>query len=175
MERVAAQKQARQQLQAILEAQQASATQRENALQAQLADLSNILNMNAAEAAAASVEPEPPGSRHRRSSIEPQAFSKFSCFDSEAASITDWAFKFENMTAAVFTSSRDARLDSTSGNAHTCRWRHRTRFRLRGNQSTARIRLGSLAETREEVWSAESGPETDAADLHSQSWNSASA
>ena len=45
--------------------------------------------------------------RQRRSFTEFRAFSKLANFDSKAASWKDWAFKFENMAAAVVTSSRD--------------------------------------------------------------------
>ena len=45
-----AQQHALQQVQAVMDAQQASAAQRENALQGQLADLSDRLNLNVAEA-----------------------------------------------------------------------------------------------------------------------------
>ena len=54
---VAAQQQSLQQSQAVLETQQASAVQRENALQAQLADLSHLWSLSAAEAELM-VEPE---------------------------------------------------------------------------------------------------------------------
>ena len=45
--------------------------------------------------------------RRRRVFIESRAFSKLATFDSKAASWKDWAFKFENMAAAVVPSSRD--------------------------------------------------------------------
>ena len=81
-------------------------SQRENALQAQLADLSDRLNLNMAEAELA-VDPEPV-TRRCRVFIESRAFSKFANFDSKAASWKDWACKFENMAAAVVPSSRDS-------------------------------------------------------------------
>ena len=89
-----------------MDAQQASAAQRENALQAQLADLSDRLNLNMAEAEL-EVEPEPVARRHR-AFIESRAFSKLTNFDSKAASWKDWSFKFENMAAAVVPSSKES-------------------------------------------------------------------
>ena len=89
-----------------MDAQQVSAVQRDNALQAQLADMSDRLNLNMAEAELA-VDPEPV-TRRCRVFIESRAFSKLANFDSKAASWKDWAFKFENMAAAVVPSSRDS-------------------------------------------------------------------
>ena len=87
-----------------MDAQQASAAQRENALQTQFADLSDRLNVNIAEAELG-VDLEPVARRHR-AFIESRAFSKLANFDSKAASWKDWSFKFENMAAAVVPSSR---------------------------------------------------------------------
>ena len=105
-QQLGAQQQALQQVQAVLDAQQASAGQRENSLPAQLADMSDRLNLNMAEAELA-VDPEPVARRHR-AFIESRAFSLLANFDSKAASWKDWAFKFENMAAAVVPSSRDS-------------------------------------------------------------------
>ena len=67
-----AQQLALQQVKAVMDAQHASASQRENALQAQLADMSDRLNMNMEEAELA-VDPGPETRRcrvfHRVSSI----------------------------------------------------------------------------------------------------------
>ena len=166
-----------------MDAQQASAAQRENALQAQLADLSDRLNLNMAEALLG-VEPEPVARRHR-AFIESRAFSKLANFDSKAASWKDWSFKFENMAAAVVPSSRES-----------LEWAARSRSRFRCNQSSSlrctgrgsgrrgvghcaehctRRRLGSMAETREKVRSQNSGTETDVGESHHQTWNSESA
>ena len=90
-----------------MDAQQASAAQRENALQAQLADLSDLWNLNTAEAETRT-DAEPVAPRRHRAFIESRAFSKLVNFDSKAASWKDWAFKFENMAAAVVPSSREA-------------------------------------------------------------------
>ena len=96
------------QLQAIMDAQQASAAQRENALQAQLADLSDLWNLNTAEAETRT-DAEPRGTQTTQISfIGPQAISKLTNFDSKAASCKDWTVKFENMAAAVVPSSREA-------------------------------------------------------------------
>ena len=103
-QQLAAQQQALHQLQSVLEAQQATAAQRGNALQAQLADLSDHWNLNAAEAELR-VEPEPAAPRQRRSFIGSRAFSKL--------------VKFENMAAAVVTSSRDS-LDWQHNRKHQC-------------------------------------------------------
>ena len=100
------QQRALQQLQAVMDAQQASAAQRENALQAQLADLSDRLNLYMAQAVL-KVEPEPVAHRHR-AFIESRAFSKLANFCLQAASWKDWSFKFENMAAAVVPSSRES-------------------------------------------------------------------
>ena len=67
--------------------------------------MSDRLNLNMAEAELA-VDPEPV-TRRCRVFIESRAFSKLANFDSKAALWKDWAFKFENMAAAVVTSSRD--------------------------------------------------------------------
>ena len=83
-QQLAAQQQALQQVQAVMDAQQASAAQRENALQAQLADMSDRLNLNMAEAELA-VDPEPV-TRRCRLFIVSRAFSKLANFDSKAAS-----------------------------------------------------------------------------------------
>ena len=80
--------------------------ERETALQAQLSDLLDFWNLNAAEAESR-VEPGPAVPRQRRSFIESGAFSKLANFDSKAASWKDWAFKFGNRAAVVVTSSRD--------------------------------------------------------------------
>ena len=87
-----AQQQALQPVQAVMDAQQASAVQRENALQAQLADMSDLLILNMAEAEIGRWILEPVA---RRCSvfIESRAFSKLANFDSKAASWKDWAFK----------------------------------------------------------------------------------
>ena len=53
------------------------------------------------------VEPEHGAPRRHRAVIESRAFSKLANFDSKAASWKDWAFKFENMAAAMVPSSRD--------------------------------------------------------------------
>ena len=81
-QQLGAQQQALQQVQAVMDAQQASA--------AQLA-----------------VDPEPV-TRRCRVFIESRAFSKLAIFDSKAASWKDWASEFENMAAAVVPSSRDS-------------------------------------------------------------------
>ena len=109
-QQLAAQKQAQHQRQSVLEAQQATA--------AQLADLSDHWNLNAAEAELR-VEPEPAAPRQRRSFIGSRAFSKLANFDSKAASLKELAFKFENMAAAVVTSSRDT-LDWQHNRRHQC-------------------------------------------------------
>ena len=46
--------------------------------------------------------------RRHRAFIESRAFSKLAHFDSKATSWKDWAFKFENMAAAVVPSSRES-------------------------------------------------------------------
>ena len=74
-------------------------------MQAQLADMSDRFNQNMTEAELA-LDPEPV-TRRCRVFIESRAFSKLAIFDSKAASWQDWAFKFENMAAAVVPSSRD--------------------------------------------------------------------
>ena len=54
------------------------------------------------------VEPEHGTPRRHGAFIESRAFSKLANFDdSKAASWKDWAFKFENMAAAMVPSSRD--------------------------------------------------------------------
>ena len=105
LQQLSSQQQALQQVQAVMDAQ-ASAAQRENSLQAHLADLSDRFNLNMAEAELG-VEPEPVARRHR-AFIESQAFSKLANFDTRAASWKAWAFKFENMAAAVVPSSRES-------------------------------------------------------------------
>ena len=72
------------------------------ALQAQLSD---ILNMNAAETPVASVQ-------LGREDIAvlssgPELFRSCRVLDSKAASRKDWAFEFKNMAAAVVSLSRD--------------------------------------------------------------------
>ena len=74
-QQLAAQQQALQQLQLVLEAQQARAVQRESALQAHLSDLSGFWNLYAAEAELR-VEPEPVALRQIRSFIESRALSR---------------------------------------------------------------------------------------------------
>ena len=106
-QQLSSQQQALQQVQAVMDAQQASAVQRNNSLQAQLADMSDRLNLNMAEAELA-LDLEPV-TRRCRVFIESRAFSKLANFDSKAASWKDWAFKFEkNMAAAVVPSTRDS-------------------------------------------------------------------
>ena len=64
------------QLQAVMDAQQASAAQRENALQAQLADLSDFWNLNTAEAETRTdAEPVAPRQHRYRSSSLKQSRS----------------------------------------------------------------------------------------------------
>ena len=86
----------------MLENQQASSAERENALQAQLSDMLERWNRDAAFVVVRpEVEPE-------HGTIESRAFSNMATYDSTAASWKDWAFKFENMAAAaVIPSSRD--------------------------------------------------------------------
>ena len=112
-----------------MDAQQASAAQREHALQAQLADLLERWSQNAAEAEIRSdVEPE---SRRHGAFIESRAFSKLTNFDSKAASWKDWAFKFENMATAVVPSSRVAlewAAQQDTPNSECLRCRSRSRF-----------------------------------------------
>ena len=103
-QQLGAQQQALQQLQTVADAPQASSAQRENALQAQ-SDLSDLSNLNTAEAETRT-DAEPVAPRHR--SFESRAFLKLTNFDSKATSCKDWAFKFENMAAAVVPSSREA-------------------------------------------------------------------
>ena len=105
-QQLGAQQEALQQVQGVMDAQHASIAHRENALQAQLADMSDRLNLNMTEAELA-VDPEPVA-RRCRVFIESRAFSKFANFDSKAASWKGGAFKFENMAAAVVPSSRDS-------------------------------------------------------------------
>ena len=73
--------------------------------QAQLADMSDRLNLNMAEAELADPEPV---TRRCRVFIQSRAFSKLANFDSKAASWKDWAFKFENMAAAGVPLWRDS-------------------------------------------------------------------
>ena len=108
-QQLSSQQQAIQQLSTMLENQQASSAERENALQAQLADISERWNRDAADVEVRlEVEPEHGTPRRHRAFIESRAFSKLATIDSKAASWKDWAFKFENMAAAVVPSSRDA-------------------------------------------------------------------
>ena len=92
------QKQALQDLQAIIEA--------ERALQAQLSDLSDILIMNAAKTAATSEELGPLDEDIADLASRPKQFRCYRSFDSAAASWKDPTFKFKNLAATVFTSSR---------------------------------------------------------------------
>ena len=102
------QQQAIQQLSTMLENQQASSAERENALQAHLSDMLERWNRDVADVEVRpEVEPENGAPRRHRSFIESRAFSKLVTFDSKAASWKDWAFKFENTAAAVVPSSRD--------------------------------------------------------------------
>ena len=77
-QQLGAQQQALQQAQAVTDAHRGSAAQRDNALQAQLADMSDRLNLNMAEAQLG-VEPAPVARRHR-AFIESRAFSKLANF-----------------------------------------------------------------------------------------------
>ena len=107
-QQLSSQQQAIQQLSTMLENQQASSAERENALQAQLSDMLELWNRDAADVEVRpEVEPEHGTPRRHRAFIESRAFSKLVNFDSKAASWKDWAFKFENMAAAVVPSSRD--------------------------------------------------------------------
>ena len=86
---------------------QASA-ERENALQAQLSDMLERWNRDAADVEVRlGVDPEHGTPRRHRAFIESRAFSKLVNFDSKVASWKDWASKFENMAAVVVPSSRD--------------------------------------------------------------------
>ena len=105
---LSSQQQAIQQLSTMLENQQASSAERENALQAQLLDMLERWNRDAADVEVRpEVEPDHGAPRRHTAFIESRAFSKLATFDSKAASWKDWAFKFENMAAAVVPSSRD--------------------------------------------------------------------
>jgi len=107
-QQLSSQQQAMQQLSTMLENQQASSAERENALQAQLSDMLDRWNRDAANVEASPVvEPEHGTPRRHRAFIESLPFFKFVNFDSKAASWKDWAFKIENMAAAVVPSSRD--------------------------------------------------------------------
>ena len=107
-QQLSSQQQAIQQLSTMLENQQASSAERESALQAQLSDMLERWNRDAADVEVRpEVEPEHGTPRRHRAFIESRAFSKLVNFDSKAASWKDWAFKFENMAAAVVPSSRD--------------------------------------------------------------------
>ena len=107
-QQLSSQQQAIQQLSTMLENQQASSAERETALQAQLSDMLERWNRDAADVEVRpEVEPEHGTPRRHRAFIESRAFSKLVNFDSKAASWKDWAFKFENMAAAVVPSSRD--------------------------------------------------------------------
>ena len=106
-QQLSSQQQALQQLQAVMDAQHASAVQRGDALQAWLEDLSDLWNLNTAEAVTRT-DAEPVAPRQHRAFIESRASSKLTNFDSKAASWKDWAFKFENVAAAVVPYARDA-------------------------------------------------------------------
>ena len=75
--------------------------ERKTALQAQLSDLESW-NWDAAD-----VESSLGVELEHRALIESRTFCKLANFDSKAASWKNWAFKFENMTAAMVPSSRD--------------------------------------------------------------------
>ena len=106
-QQLSCQQQTIQKLPTMLENQQASSAERENALQAQLSDMLERWNRDAADVEVRlEVEPEHGTPRRHRAFIESRAFSKLATFDSKAASWKDWVFKFENM-AAVVPSSRD--------------------------------------------------------------------
>ena len=90
-QQLGAQQEALQQVQGVMDAQHASIAHRENALQAQLADMSDRLNLNMAEAELA-VDAEPL-TRRCTVFIESRSFSKFANFDSKAASWKDWAVR----------------------------------------------------------------------------------
>ena len=107
-QQLSSQQQAIQQLSTMLENQQASSAERETALQAQLSDMLERWNRDAADVEVRpEVEPEHGAPRRHRAFIESRAFSKLVNFDSKAASWKVWAFKFENMAAALVPSSRD--------------------------------------------------------------------
>ena len=104
-----AQQQALQQLQAVMDAQRASADQRER-MRCKFSWWTCRIagNLNTAEAETRT-DAETGAPRRHRSFIESRAFSKLTNFDStKAASCKDWAFKFENMAAAVVPWSREA-------------------------------------------------------------------
>ena len=108
-QQLSSQQQAIQQLSTMLENQQASLAGRENALQAHLSDMLERWNRDAANVEALpEVEPDHGAPRRHKAFIESRAFSKLANFDSKAASWKDWAFKFENMAAAMVPSSRDS-------------------------------------------------------------------
>ena len=86
---------------------------RDSALQAQLSELSDLWNLNTAEAETM-VEREPVATRQRRSFIASRTFSKLANLDSLATSWMDWAFTFQTTAAAVVTSSRDTLHLTTS-------------------------------------------------------------
>ena len=98
-QQLSSQQQAIQQLSTMLENQQASSAERETALQAQLSDMLERWNRDAADV---EVRPEvEPEHGTPRAFIESRACSKLVNFDSKAASWKDWAFKFKSMAAAV--------------------------------------------------------------------------
>ena len=100
------QQQAIQQLSTMLENQQASSAEREK-MRYKLS-CRTCWNRDAADVEVRpEVESEHGTPRRHRAFIESRAFSKLVNFDSKAASWKDWAFKFENMAAAVVPSSRD--------------------------------------------------------------------
>ena len=172
-QQLGAQQQAIQQLSTMLENQQASSAERENALQAQLSDMLERWNRDATDVEARpGVEPEHGTPRRHRAFIESRAFSKLVNFDSKAASWKDSAFKFENMAAAVVP-SRDAfdwaaqqdtpilNVDDVEDGPRFCR-NQSSSLRCTGRASgrrgighcaehDTRRRFGCLAETREKV------------------------
>ena len=107
-QQLSSQQQAIQQLSTMLENQQASSAERETALKAQLSDMLERWNRDAADVEVRpEVEPEHGTPRRHRAFVESRAFSNLVNFDSKAASWKNWAFKLENMAAAVIPSSRD--------------------------------------------------------------------
>ena len=104
---LSSQQEALQQLEAVLEAQQASAAQMRERERCKLSrqTCQTALNLNMAKAEVG--EPEPVARRHR-AFIESRAFSKLTNSDSKAASSKDWALKFENTVASVVPSSRES-------------------------------------------------------------------
>ena len=115
-QQLSSQQQAIQKLSTMLENQQASSAERETALQAQLSDMLERWNRDGADVEVRpEVEPEHRTPRRHRAFIESRAFPKLVNFDSKAVSRKDWAFKFENMAAAVVSSLRDT-LECSTGN-----------------------------------------------------------